>query len=175
MINYFLTGTIPELNTLNNFIDNPIQLIPFALIMLFFGPIIEEIGWRGYALDHLEKRYSWFVSSIILGFFWALWHLPLFFIKDTYQYNLMKDSFLYFIDFMVGFFPVSVIIDWIYNNNERSILSGVLFHFCINFFGEVIDLPDHMKPYRTIVVLITAIAILISWKKKKFFSTKDYI
>ncbi|ACR80493.1 MULTISPECIES: type II CAAX endopeptidase family protein [Kosmotoga] len=166
MINYFLTGTIPELSTLKSFLANPIKLIPFAVFMLFFGPIVEELGWRGFALDHLEKRYSWIKSSIILGSFWALWHLPLFFVRGTYQYNLMNDSFIYFIDFMVAFFPASVVMDWIYNNNGRSILSGVLFHFCMNFFGEVIDLPNHIKPYSTIVMMTVAIAILISWKSK---------
>ncbi|OAA19687.1 hypothetical protein [Kosmotoga sp. DU53] len=78
----------------------------------------------------------------------------------------MNDSFIYFIDFMVAFFPASVVMDWIYNNNGRSILSGVLFHFCMNFFGEVIDLPNHIKPYSTIVMMTVAIAILISWKSK---------
>lgn len=67
VINYFLTGTIPELNTLKSFLTNPVKLVPFAVFMLFFGPIVEELGWRGFALDHLEKRYNWVKSSIILG------------------------------------------------------------------------------------------------------------
>ena len=29
---------------------------------------------------------------------------------------------------------------WIYNNNRRSTLSAVLFHFMVNFVGELLDL-----------------------------------
>src|SRR5690554_6417831 len=89
LINYLLTHTSPKFDTLSNFLSNPMQLISFALFMLIFGPIPEEIGWRGFALDHLEKHYNWSVSSIMLGFFWAFWHLPMFFIEGTYQYNLI--------------------------------------------------------------------------------------
>lgn len=176
IINFFITGLIPELSTLKDFLADPVKLITFSVIMLFFGPIIEEIGWRGFALDHLEKRYSWFVSSIILGSFWALWHLPLFFIAGTYQYALMQESFVYFISFIIAFFPLSVIMDWIYNNTGRSILSGVLFHFAINFFGELIDMPNNIKYIiTTIILFIIAIVILISWKKKDSYPLDGYM
>lgn len=143
-VNYIFTKTMPEFNTLKDLLQNLNQLIPFAISMLLFGPVAEEIGWRGYALDNLEKQYGWISSSIILGFFWSVWHLHMFFIKGTYQYDLMSRSLFLFIDFYVAIFAASIIMDWVYNNNHRSILSGVLVHFCINFFGELLKLPDNV-------------------------------
>ncbi|ASC70097.1 hypothetical protein XM38_010270 [Halomicronema hongdechloris C2206] len=46
-----------------------------ALLRGTEGPV-EEIGWRGFALPMLQQQYSGFRASIILGFLWALWHVP---------------------------------------------------------------------------------------------------
>jgi membrane protease YdiL (CAAX protease family) len=86
----------------------------------------------------------------------------MFFIKGTYQNELLNRSFLVFIDFYVAIFAASVIMDWIYNNNNRSILSGVLVHFCINFFGELLELPDYAMYFRTAAQIVLAVIILVS-------------
>ena len=43
----------------------------------------EEFGWRGLLLRELESLGFW-QSSIVIGFFWGLWHLPL--IAKGYNY-----------------------------------------------------------------------------------------
>ena len=56
-------------------------LIPLAFIfmLLVAGSVQEEFGWRGYALDRLQKRLNnALISSLILGAIWGFWHLPLF-------------------------------------------------------------------------------------------------
>jgi membrane protease YdiL (CAAX protease family) len=53
----------------------PWRIIPFALSIFFVGPL-EELGWRGYVLDHLQERWNALASSLILGIVWSLWHLP---------------------------------------------------------------------------------------------------
>lgn len=168
LYNYYLTGAVLKFTTIKYFINNPFEIISFIIFMLFFGPIVEELGWRGFALDHLEKRYSRFFSSIILSCFWASWHLPLFLIKGTYQNNILMDSFLYFIVFLVEFFPESIIMVWIYNNNGRSILSGILFHFAINFFGELINIPNYLKPFRAASLFVIAAAIMLNWRFRSY-------
>jgi membrane protease YdiL (CAAX protease family) len=50
---------------------------------LFIVSIIEETGWRGYALPRLLAQYNPQISSIILGVVWATWHVPLFLITGT--------------------------------------------------------------------------------------------
>ncbi len=56
-----------------------LKLIPLAVLAaLPFGPLGEELGWRGYALPALQKHHSALVSSLIIGVFWCFWHAPLF-------------------------------------------------------------------------------------------------
>ncbi len=165
-LNFWFTGALPQFTALNNYLSNPLALISFAVLMLINGPIVEEIGWRGFALDHLERKYNWVISSIILASFWALWHWPLFLIKGTYQYGLLKESLFLFLDFNLQIYALSIIMDWIYHNNRRSILSGILVHFCVNFFGEIFDLPGNAMMARTIVQILVAITILAYWKGK---------
>ena len=51
----------------------------YSYSTLLGGPLFEEPGWRGYALPRLEARFGPIRGSIILGVFWAGWHVPLFF------------------------------------------------------------------------------------------------
>ncbi|KOA19306.1 CAAX amino terminal protease self- immunity [Clostridium homopropionicum DSM 5847] len=160
LLNFLYDGTLPDFNTIQYYLLNPLQLLPFAVFMLVFGPIAEEIGWRGYALDHLEKKHGWISSSMILGFFWSIWHLPMFFIQGTYQNDLLNQSIFLFIDFYVAIFAASVIMDWVYNHNGKSILAGILVHFCINFFGELFELPERTMYLRTVTQIAVAVLII---------------
>jgi len=73
---------LPERSVL---LDPLLIAVSFAYIFFLGGPFQEEWGWRGYALDRLQARWSAFVSSIVLGVLWGAWHLPLFFIAGTIQ------------------------------------------------------------------------------------------
>ena len=52
-----------------------------TLPAIFIGRLLinvwEEIGWRGFALPRLQARHGVLIASLIIGFFWGLWHLPL--------------------------------------------------------------------------------------------------
>ncbi|MCX7956297.1 MAG: CPBP family intramembrane metalloprotease [Endomicrobia bacterium] len=37
----------------------------------------EEIGWRGYLFTELSKKYNFWVTSLIIGVIWGVWHIPL--------------------------------------------------------------------------------------------------
>jgi membrane protease YdiL (CAAX protease family) len=43
-----------------------------VLALLVIG---EEIGWRGFALPRLLRRFNGLAASLILGSIWACWHL----------------------------------------------------------------------------------------------------
>jgi len=45
--------------------------------ILVVAPLGEELGWRGFAQRRLEKQRGALAASVIIGFAWALWHLPM--------------------------------------------------------------------------------------------------
>jgi len=54
------------------FLQQPWMFIPFALFILVFGPLPEELAWRGYALDALQVKWNALTSSLILGVAWTV-------------------------------------------------------------------------------------------------------
>lgn len=136
----------------------PIGLLPLILTVFLFGPLPEEPGWRGYALDRLQSRWNAVISSLILAAVWATWHIPLFFIQGTYQNDIGFGTTGFWL-FMAGIAPETVLMTWIFNNTQRSTLSAVLFHFMINFTGNFIDPAQGLASYR--LASAAAIALLV--------------
>lgn len=53
-----------------------------AAISLLANPW-EEVGWRGFALDRLQEQCHPIVAALVVGIFWGLWHIPLFFLTGS--------------------------------------------------------------------------------------------
>jgi uncharacterized protein len=112
-----------------------VLMVPvLVFFLLLFGPLPEEMGWRGYALDRLQEKRGPWAASLLLGFLWGLWHLPLFFVVGSYQNTLGVGTVGFWL-FMAEVMAVSPLMTWIYNHTGRSILSAVLFHFACNMTG----------------------------------------
>ncbi len=68
----------------HTFLAKPgVFLVVSAMQVLLAGPSInavaalgEELGWRGLLFNELQPAGFW-CSSLLIGFFWGLWHLPL--------------------------------------------------------------------------------------------------
>lgn len=149
-----------------NFLSAPLSIIP-SILFASLIPFIEELGWRGYVLDRLQGRWGALVSTLILGTVWSLWHLPLFFIEGTYQYNLGVGSLAFWL-FMIGIIPLSFPFTWIYNNTRRSTLAVILFHAMVNFTGEIIAITERADTVSILFLLVAAIGITVIWGAKTF-------
>jgi membrane protease YdiL (CAAX protease family) len=138
----------------------PLVLINFIVVFLLGGPVGEEFGWRGFALPHLQRKYSTLVSSCIVGSIWALWHLPLFFIKASPQYTIP------FLAFFIQSIAISIIMAWIYNSTKGSLLLVMLLHATINTFAQPLRIlpvaTGSILPFIFSVAIIAGSAILIS-------------
>ena len=141
-----------------------------ALFTILLASIIEEVGWKGYCEDSIGNYMNWFWESMIFGALWSLWHLPLIFIKGTYQASLMVNP-LYVVNFFVSGIPLGFIITWVYLASDRSILACMVFHLFVNFMQEKIAMTPETKCVETLVV-IAATAIIVLSKKDMFFETR---
>ena len=101
--------------------------LQFILIsFVFWGPLGEEFGWRGYALDRLQSRWNASVSSAILGVIHACWHIPLWFVNSN------RGGLFEFLIFMGMLILLTIGFTFIYNNTNGSILVAMIFHLLAN-------------------------------------------
>lgn len=111
--------------------DIPLPIFAvIALFVIFFngGPLQEEFGWRGYATDRLQEKFSALWTGIIMGVLWACWHLPLLFVpREEAYYN--RPAWGLFLTATL----VTILFTWIYNNTNRSIFSVLIFHTMFNW------------------------------------------
>jgi uncharacterized protein len=114
----------------SGFINQLGSFIPLIVI----GPLSEELGWRGYALDRLQTRWNALVSGLVVGVVWAMWHLPLFFMVGTSQH----EAHFPFVGFVFGVTALSVLFTWLHNNTGGSLWTAVFFHWIYTYAGQVV-------------------------------------
>lgn len=133
--------------------SNPLIILAYFLAVVFFGgPFGEEIGWRGFVLPKLKKKFNSLISSIILGVIWACWHLPLFFVHAE-GYNIS------FITYIIETIWLTIIITWLYNNTEGSLLIIILFHGVDNFIF-LLCYTDFMSCFNSYTVVFYTIRLI---------------
>jgi len=157
---FLLQGQVQLTETFQDVLSQPLRLIPFVVFLYLFGPFPEELGWRGYALDRLQRVLDPASSSILLGFCHAIWHVPLFLMAGTSQAGLGFGTAEFWI-FMGSATVVSVFYTWIYNHNQNSILSASLFHFSINLTGNVFFETQTIRLVRLLVLTALALGLIL--------------
>ena len=106
-----------------------LQLIPMTLLsVVAFGPLAEELGWRGYALPTLQKKYSALVSSLIIGVAWCFWHTPLFWAPAGTMISGHAVTLVAVGKYLLFTCGLSIVFTWIFNNSKGSVLLAVVFH-----------------------------------------------
>lgn len=149
-------------------INNPDPVYNFIFYFILILPLSalwEEIGWRGFLLPILQQKYTPLKASIIIGFVWGLWHLPIFLALNAYG----DKTFIYFLFMFIGCFALSIIATWLYNSTKGSVFICILFHNAINtsaayFYGNLKG--NEFRPLVILIVLLVAAAIFICLKTK---------
>jgi len=142
-----------------------------SMVILVLVPVLEELGWRGYGVNSLASKFFLFGTSILFGALWAIWHLPVFFIKGSYQMSLLEQNPLFALNFFVGIIPLAVIMNYLYYKNRRSIALIALFHVMVNFSAELFEANQISKCIFTLVVTAVAATIIIG-NQSFFFKEK---
>jgi membrane protease YdiL (CAAX protease family) len=86
-----------------------------------FGSYGEEIGWRGFMLPQFNKRYPLFISSVMVGLFWAFWHV-----------NLLQLGLLTFGLFALSVISFSILFTWLCSKTKNNIFVAIIFHTIFN-------------------------------------------
>ena len=161
-----LGEALPGFAQLKALIANPLAIPLTAFISFMSGPWAEEFGWRGYALDRIIKPFGAFGGSLVLGVGWGVWHLPLYFMANTWhaQMGFQPAGFWTFIVFSCA---LSLVMTWVYLQTDRSILSGMLLHFTSNFTAQLmVPTSDRFEILRTVLLLAFGLAAFALMSRK---------
>ena len=140
--------------------------------MLLIAPVIEELAWHSYGTDCLRSRFSLFNTSLIFAVFWALWHLPLSFIKDYYQSNLVETGLIHALNFPISLIPFVLLMNWLYYKTGRNILVAVVFHTTAGYFNEIFSTHPDSKIIQTVLLIVLAVVVVL--KERDFFFKRAY-
>ena len=134
------------------------------------GPgLCEELGWRGFVLPLLQRRYSALVSSLIIGVASALWHWPNYVIASIHPH-----PFWAFAAAIPMGMAASILYTWVYNSTGGSLFAVVVLH------GATVSTPSvPTPPSFAVAVIVPSLymimaiglvwrygAVNLSWREK---------
>lgn len=99
-----------------------VVVILYTFLLLLLGGGQEEFGWRGFLQDLIQDKYGVILGSGIIGLFWAVWHLPLWFIEGE------GHAYYSFFAFMLYTVSWSVTIGIIYNKCGKKMVIPWIMH-----------------------------------------------
>jgi membrane protease YdiL (CAAX protease family) len=110
-----------------------INFLPSAIILALIAGLGEEPGWRGFVLPRLESHYAPVLATSLLGFVWAMWHLPLVFVDPRFPHGFttVAPQILLAILTMITIFFYAFFYTWVYNRTQ-SVLLCMLLHGSFN-------------------------------------------
>lgn len=116
-------------------------LLPWIPVIVLasipFGPLGEELGWRGFALPRLDASYGFVGSSMMLGVIWTFWHAPLFWAATGTAVSGFPVTVQSVSIFFLAVTGSSFIYTWVFRNTHGSVLMAVLLHLSLNAAGTV--------------------------------------
>lgn len=136
-------------------------VITFLYQIFFFNLSGEEIGWRGFALPRLLAKTNPIVASLVLTFFWAIYH--------ALYWGALGDPVLtvqYWTDTFIRLFPATVLINWFYIRSKGSILVAGVTHAAANTFFAYLPNLDWEVHTATIYGFSLLVILAGKWWKK---------
>lgn len=95
----------------------------FAVLLggILLGAFGEEVGWRGYAQNLLDRQLNGVAAFLIVGVLWGVWHI------GNFQHGL--PYMLFFVFSTVGY---SAVMAWLLQDTHYNVILAGLFHFAVN-------------------------------------------
>lgn len=150
--------------TLRHFdISAALQGLPLTYAQaLPFGPLGEELGWRGYALPRLLSRFGAWKATLILGVLWTFWHVPMMLFRPGASIPAFlalspSSVAVYLAQVMSG----TALLTLLFMRTHASMLLAVLCHLGLNTAESVVfnGLP-HMAETQVRQIYLVNVALL---------------
>ncbi|MCG8328003.1 MAG: CPBP family intramembrane metalloprotease [Chitinophagales bacterium] len=151
------------------------MILPYMLIALPFGPIMEELGWRGYMLPELLKKYNIYTSSLILGITWTFWHLASFSFPGAAIPSVFEVSIWTISLYLLSIIAQTFVFSYFYIQTKGSLIIAILLHTSFNassnivltFFPDTEGHVDQQLYLYVINILLIALTAFMLFKQLK--------
>jgi membrane protease YdiL (CAAX protease family) len=139
---------------------------PYILIALPFGPMGEELGWRGYLLPKLLEKHTPLAASMILGFIWTFWHMASFSFPGAAIPSIFNVSSYTIFLYLATIFGETLLITYVYLKTGGSVLLAILFHAVFNASSNIVftlfpDISQNVAHREVIYIINFALMILL--------------
>lgn len=143
-------------------IGSPLYMAILNLPIMLVGGGLEEAGWRYILQPELEKKYSFFVSTLLVAVIWWFWHLPLFHVQGVAQYG--QNFLIYGINVLGVSFALAAI-----RRVSSSTWLCVLFHCISNSLTGVFRTNNTIvgSVATTVIVIVVSMVLVAVTDKKK--------
>lgn len=87
--------------------------------------LFEELGWTGFAIPKMRKKFSILKTGLVAGIIWGAWHFPPFWKSDSF--SAAFPMILLLCQLFSWLPPYRILMTWIYDKTH-SLLLAVLMH-----------------------------------------------
>lgn len=116
-----------------------LSLLPVAMFV-DAGALLEENGWRGFALPVLLRTRGPLAASLIVGLAWASWHFPVKF--DAFIDYGLWGALVYLGAFTVKLLAISVVMTFFWARAGQATLLAIAMHGLSNDVARIGGLAD---------------------------------
>jgi CAAX protease family protein len=138
--------------------------VPVALLVaLPFGPMGEELGWRGFALPRLRERMGPWACTLVLGVAWTFWHVPMFWFPGAAIPGFMGLSLGSIALYLAQITAVAGLLTILFEYTRGSVLLAILLHLTFNASENIVfaGLPDMEASQKREVFILNIVLLCV--------------
>lgn len=132
-----------------------------ALMLLLFlpGAAAEELGWTGYAMGPITRRFGVLAGGVMLGLVWAVWHYP-----ALVQVGRGPAWIAWW---TLGTISMRVIIVQACRHAALGLAGAVLFHAASNLAWQLYPVQGSWFDPRLhgLLMAASAVALSVAWRR----------
>jgi hypothetical protein len=133
------------------------------------GALVEELGWTGFAIPRMWRRYGVLATGLVVGVLWAAWHLlQMLWVGSTSAGDVPSVLFMaqYLLTATAALAAYRVLMVWVYAATESLLLAVIMhasyiFSTLIVLAPPTIGLPFLIYSWTFALVLWAVVAVVV--------------
>jgi membrane protease YdiL (CAAX protease family) len=141
----------------------------WLLLALPFGPMGEELGWRGFMLPRLLEKYSVTQSTVLVGLAWGVWHLASFTFPGAAIPSFLPVNAWTILLYFVNTVALSSVFTYLHFTGRGSVFLAILLHCSFNaaasitfdFYGSSVSESLQLATYIANIVVAGSVGFYL--------------